>query len=635
MLPLIVLANVGQWLSNAAGSLGFWLLAAGGIGLVIFVHELGHFLVAKKCGVRVEAFAIGFGPRLFGFKRGDTEYRLGLIPIGGYVKMAGDNPGDSLQGDGTDLPSKTVGQRFAIYVAGVVMNLLFAVIALPIVLAVGVQFHSTTIGSVQPGGPAWKAGIEKGDEVLAIDGHRADDFNDVIAEVALSGADGVVIEFLRTGPEGAPRTQQVAVQPEFDRAQGRYVIGVAPSLAATFDVDQDGPAARAGIKKGERIVAFDGVPLADVDAFEPRRIDNKRTSVTLRVADRAGGERDVVVEPTKQELPTCVVGIKPYQSRVKALRGRAAASDLARVDDELIAIARKEGEGPATIVAAIGDADEMAAAFAQAGALGGQARLLVRRDGALLELALPAGFDAALATDIALMLEPPGRRIRVVSDFPAALAGMESGGEIVKVNQVAVANWAEIKQRVDKAVPASPDGSALPLEFTLLYADGRETSVTVTPRVEQPPVVFGLVPTIAMVERSYPLPEAVRVGVSSAGYMLKNVYLTLKKILVREVSASNLSGILTIAYVSRSFAESGIATLFFFLAVLSLNLAFLNLLPIPVLDGGHLFFLLVEKVKGSPVSDKVMGFSQLVGLVLVLALLLFVTYNDLRRFISW
>src|SRR6185369_17333894 len=150
-----------------------------------------------------------------------------------------------------------------------------------------------------------------------------------------------------------------------------------------------------------------------------------------------------------------------------------------------------------------------------------------------------------------------------------------------------------------------------------------------TPRVEHLPVDLGLLPTFEMVTRSYPPLEAARVGLSSAAYMLKNVYLTLKKILVRDVDASNLSGILTIAYVSRSLVDYGLPTLFFFLAVLSLNLAFLNLLPIPVLDGGHLFFLVVEKLKGSPVSERALGISQLIGVVLVLALLLFVTYNDL------
>src|SRR5262245_14141247 len=96
-----------------------WLVAALGIGLVVFVHELGHFIVAKRCRVRVEIFSLGFGPRLFGWVRGDTDYRVSLVPIGGYVKMAGDHPGEDLEGSDEELPQKSVAQRFAIFSAGV------------------------------------------------------------------------------------------------------------------------------------------------------------------------------------------------------------------------------------------------------------------------------------------------------------------------------------------------------------------------------------------------------------------------------------------------------------------------------------------------------------------------------------
>ena len=162
-------------------------------------------------------------------------------------------------------------------------------------------------------------------------------------------------------------------------------------------------------------------------------------------------------------------------------------------------------------------------------------------------------------------------------------------------------------------------------------AAGVKDEVTIIPQAVQPYSNLGLQPVYSMIERRYGFLEATQVGMAEAAYMIKNVYLTLKKIFAQQVDAKNLSGILTIAVVSKSMADSGVPTLFFFLAILSLNLAFLNVLPIPILDGGHLLFLLVEKIKGTPVSERVMGYSQLVGLVMVLALLLYVTYNDLLK----
>ncbi len=640
-MPLLTLHfGAADWLSSLASSSYTWALAIVGIGLVVFVHELGHFLVAKHFGVRVETFSLGFGPRILGFRRGDTEYRVSLVPIGGYVKMAGDNPGDALQGDGSELPNKGVGQRFAIFSAGVAMNLLFAVVVLPIVLAVGVQFHSTRVGAVQPGGPAWLAGIGKGDEVVGVGGHPVVEFNDVIAEVALSGNEGLELELVRARAAvdgaGLRATEKVVVHPEYDSALGRLVIGIGPALAEKPELVRGGAAEAAGITAHDRVVRLDGRFIASVEELQQRMQENRAERVHVGVVGPDGIEREVVVAPGLTEEPICLIGIRPWLNQVKAVRGRAARADFLAPGDELLALERVEAtDAVPQPLATIRDADELAAAFDLAAHRAGEETLLLRREGELCRVALPADVDRALAQDVALSSTPSGRRVRLMDGYPAALAGLPDGAEITRVNKYAVSSWNEIKERIEKAAPTEGGAQARaePVEI-VAEIDGTQHVVAVTPRLERLPIDFGLVPSVEMVERSYPFLQAVRVGVTSAGYMIKNVYLTLKKILFGRLSASNLSGILTIAYVSQSLAESGAATLFFFLAVLSLNLAFLNLLPIPVLDGGHLFFLLVEKVKGSPVSEKVMGFSQLVGLVLVLALLLFVTYNDLRRFFS-
>jgi regulator of sigma E protease len=628
LLPLASLASIG---ANAAN----WVLALGGIGLVVFVHELGHFLVAKKCKVRVEVFSLGFGPRLFGLKRGDTDYRFSLVPIGGYVKMAGDQPSDAPVHDGSDLPSKSVGQRFAIFSAGVAMNLVFAVVVLPVVFYFGVQFHSTRIGAVSSGGAAWRAGLEKGDEVVAVGGHEVCSFDDVIAEVALSGGEDVDLLLARAGDR-----EHVTVRPELDELQGRYVIGTLPELSPTFDVVPNGPAARAGVGPQDRVVAFDGQRVASVQEFDALRAENRAHSVTLRVVGADGKERDAVVEPADARPAQCLIGVKPYVNVVKAVRRRAAVPGFLEPKDEVVAV-----EFANQRLVAVGDERDLADALEQA-VNDPKARLVVERNGSELRLELPAGADRALAQDVAFA-PPTGRRVRLVKGYPAALAGVPEGAEVVKVNHVAVADWESLKHEIEKAAPkgsAADAPDARPGDVELVLRVGTEESrlqsvpeaptlqtVRVTPRLERLPVDFGLVPSIAMVTRKFPFAEAVKVGVSEAGYLVKTVYVTLVKMLRGKVSPTNLSGILTIANVSHSYAEWGVPTLFFFLALISLNLAFLNVLPIPVLDGGHLFFLLVEKVKGSPVSEKVLSYSQLVGLLLVLALLLYVTVNDLRH----
>jgi regulator of sigma E protease len=148
-------------------------------GMVIFFHEFGHFIWAKKVGIRVELFSFGFGPKLIGLKRGDTEYRLSAIPLGGYIKMAGEDLEEDYKGEPWEFNSKTPGQRARVVFAGPLGNFVLAFLLLSLIFMIGVPFYgapfSLLIGSVQKDSPAWKAGLKSGDKILALNDEEIND----------------------------------------------------------------------------------------------------------------------------------------------------------------------------------------------------------------------------------------------------------------------------------------------------------------------------------------------------------------------------------------------------------------------------------------------------------------------------
>jgi regulator of sigma E protease len=190
---------------------------------MIFFHELGHFLVAKRTGVRVHAFALGFGPQVFGWRRGETTYSLNLLPFGGYVRMEGeDNEGPIAEGS---FRAKSVGQRLAIIAAGPVMNLLLAVVILAIAAATGgiPQGPGTKVASLESGWPAVEAGLRVGDEIVAINGQPMTSGEEIIQTVHKSAGKPITLE-VRRGTE----TLTIAVTPRLDPRQGVGRIGFSP-----------------------------------------------------------------------------------------------------------------------------------------------------------------------------------------------------------------------------------------------------------------------------------------------------------------------------------------------------------------------------------------------------------------------
>jgi len=182
---LIVLASLDSFLNIAKSIVG--------IGGIIFVHELGHFLVGRWCGVKAEAFSIGFGPVLAKWQPGETEYRLSAIPLGGYVKFCGENPDERGVVDPRSFHAATYPRKVAIMLAGVTMNVIAAFVLFAVTFSSGWMAQTPVVGRTLPGTTAWENGLRPGDRFVEINGHRIVSFSDISQETAFANEISVVL----------------------------------------------------------------------------------------------------------------------------------------------------------------------------------------------------------------------------------------------------------------------------------------------------------------------------------------------------------------------------------------------------------------------------------------------------------
>jgi regulator of sigma E protease len=256
----------------------------------------------------------------------------------------------------------------------------------------------------------------------------------------------------------------------------------------------------------------------------------------------------------------------------------------------------------------------------------------VLRNGVPVELQLgPFTPATALELHASLAIGPDkeGTRVSVKSGSAAATAGLADGDRILSIDGQTMVEYDAVFQ----AARAARDGRTLSIAFERRDGQSESSYRTIAVSVgELRPMEygFGLQPAQYIYRTDGPV-DAMRAGLAASWKFLEESWLTLKRILFGQVSGKNIGGIITIGVVSHSWAALGLSKLFFFLCMLSMNLAFLNVLPIPVFDGGHLLFLLIEKVKGSPVSERVLSYSQMVGIVLIVSLMVWVTYSDVMK----
>src|SRR5438477_4701604 len=232
------------------------------LGVLVFVHELGHFLAAKRVGIRVLKFQLGFNPTIFSFQKGDTEYSVGALPLGGYVKMAGDNPDEGLTGAPDEFLSKSKWQRFQVLIMGPTMNLALAVVLTAVVLYVGAERFAyedkpVVVGAVTANSPAARAGFQPGDRVLAVADRSVKTWEDFYLAIGTHPNRELPIRFERAGTE-----QTRSVTPEASTKQSRFEIGdvgLQPNVHPHIRLVRAGEAAeRAGLKANDVVLAING-----------------------------------------------------------------------------------------------------------------------------------------------------------------------------------------------------------------------------------------------------------------------------------------------------------------------------------------------------------------------------------------
>ncbi|MCL4684946.1 RIP metalloprotease RseP [Myxococcota bacterium] len=545
------------------------------LGVLIFVHELGHFLVAKLFDVKVLRFSLGFGPAIgFGrwrliFRRGETEYVVAWLPIGGYVKMVGENPESEDLAEGEDPPlapgeehrafnNKPVWQRLLILFAGPGMNLLLPVLIFATVLGIGMPRPDPVIGTVEPSSPAERAGLAVGDRIVAIAGQPIrwwTDFEETVRTRAGTSAT------LRIDRDGEPLELEVPIEARAGLdAYGSETqvgfVGVGHSrLAAVIGVpDAEAPVDQTDLRPGDLVTHVGGEPVHDWNELAARYAAASGESVDFRV-ERAVGE-----DASPRSLEVSV----PARGDLRAL-GVVAATVLIE---------------------------------------------------------------------------------QVSPDSPAERAGLERGDLIVTADGEPVGSFASFSERV-----RASGGQAL----TLVYArDGKRREVRIEPERREVDTGLGIpderwligitarsaaVPGVMGIDREpnpfVSLPRAVGMTADLTRTFLGG----LSRLVTGEVSRKQLAGPIGIAQIAHSAFERGWQAYLSTLVLISINLAILNLLPIPLLDGGQALLVTVEGIKRSPLSLRTRELVQQVGLTFLALLMGLAFWNDLSRhwqsFIEW
>jgi regulator of sigma E protease len=531
------------------------------LGILIFVHEFGHFIVARLCGVRVEVFSLGFGKKIFQYKKGDTNYCISIIPLGGYVKMFGDQPGADVSEEDKkhSFTHKTVWQRIAVVLAGPLMNFFFAIFVFFLVATIGEDFRSPVVGDITAESKAFASGFRSGDRILSVNGAGVktwDEFESKLADIHNTQA---IIDVRRgTGSESTALKVDITSKPNpnvlsTDPTVGE-IEGLSPLSKATLvGVKRDSPLMAVGLKSGDRVTAING-----------QKVSYWRDLANLLEKQDAKKILQLDIERMPQDEST-------------------------------------KSESMSISLAPIGLAKY--------------------------------GFESLKLESADLYLGT------ILKGTPAQAAGLMSGDRIVQINDKKIENWEDVIATVkaydgkgDIKVQVLRDGELLKMNIVPKMISQMTPNGTEDKRytIGIAPFINFAAPEVIKVSATGPV-DALNTGIQRTWDVSVMTVMSFVRLFQGKVSSKNIGGVISIGQAASETFKIGLSPFLRMMGLISVNLFILNLLPIPVLDGGHLLFYTIEGLKGAPISIKKMEILQQVGLVLLMSLMVFALFNDFTR----
>ena len=528
------------------------------LGPLVVVHELGHYFFARVFNVKAEVFSIGFGPKLWNRKIGETEWRVSAIPLGGFVKLLGEEVDANVPASEQDraLQRQAPWKRFFIFFGGPLFNFLWAIVVFMAILLIGEPQMASVVGRVVQGSYAQKVGFQSGDRVTAIDGKPIKSFEELMVAINDSPSKPVNFDIVREPNVAAHITAAPVTQDGYsvygEATHVGEIEGLIPSARATqFGISNpDSAAGKAGLKTGSEVAKMNGTPFTSWELIE-RNYQKLAPGSMIRFE---------IKKPKTSEKSEVTLS-KP---------GKSAGS---------------------------------------------------------------LGPDLGLYSS-ELFIE------KTVPKSPAEAAGLQPGDRLVSVGNQTIQSFFELKDAVQRA--GEKDGKV----NVSWERNGKLISVTITPTAtgtrdallkKSVQYTIGVAPMlmwdepVTFIERIYnPFVLVYKATERMAIFSWRNI-VSLEKMLTGDVSVSSLGGPILIGKIAGESLSRGLIAFLTTMAILSVGLGVLNVLPVPVLDGGHLLLLGIEALRKRPLTLRQMEIFQQVGLSLILLLMVVVIKNDLSR----